>query len=204
MSTSMIEFIVLAAIALFIGWRLYVTLGQDSGPPEGRDRGPRPAPPPEPMQPSERQPEGGDLRPAFTGPAAAGLEAIYHVDKSFDPKQFLVGARSAYDMLVSAFGEGDRDKFKPFLDTDVYEAWDAALVERETTGAEGMQLLRLRKSEIQDASLDDTGMARVTVEFESELGDGEQTVKAKELWTFMRQTDSDNPNWLLDDVDTAD
>ena len=47
-------------------------------------------------------------------------------------------------------------------------------------------------------------MARVTVHYESELGDGESTVKASELWTFMRQTSSDDPNWILDDVDTAD
>jgi predicted lipid-binding transport protein (Tim44 family) len=46
-------------------------------------------------------------------------------------------------------------------------------------------------------------MARVTVEFESELGDGERTTRAHELWTFKRLTSSSDPNWLLDDVDTA-
>ena len=31
-----------------------------------------------------------------------------------------------------------------------------------------------------------------------------KSAKAAELWTYMRQTKSDDPNWLLDDVDTAD
>ena len=201
----MIEFIVLAAIALFIGWRLYVTLGQDSGPPEGRNRDPIRPVEPAPAAPGQDAPSNvTELHPSFTGPAAAGLEAIYAADNSFEPRGFMEGAKAAYEMLVGAFARGDRDALKPLLDTDVYEAWDAAITERETTGAEGMQLLRLRKAEISDASLDETAMARVTVEFESELGDGENTVKARELWTFMRDTGSSNPNWLLDDVDTVD
>lgn len=204
MSSSMIEFIVLAGIALFVGWRLFVTLGQDQGPPEGRNRMPTPGPTP---NPAANAPSGGDvvqLRPSFTGPGAAGMEAIYEVDNSFDPRTFMHGARSAYEMIVGAFGRGDRTALKPLLDTDVYEAWDAAIAEREATGSEGLQLLRVRKAEITDASLGEDGMARVTVLYESELGDGETTSKAAELWTYMRQTKSDDPNWLLDDVDTAD
>ena len=204
MSSSMIEFLVLAGIALFVGWRLFVTLGQDEGPPEGRNRMPSPTPTP---TPANRAPAGADvveLRPSFTGPAAAGMEAIFEADGNFDPRSFMQGARSAYEMIVGAFARGDREALKPLLDTDVYEAWDAAIAEREKTGAEGMQLLRVKKAEITDASLDETGMARVTVLYESELGDGETTTKAAELWTYMRQTSSDDPNWLLDDVDTAD
>lgn len=204
MSSSMIEFLLLAGIALFIGWRLFVTLGQDDGPPDGRGRTPTPTPSP---TPTEQAPAGGDvvqMRPNFTGPAAAGMEAIYDADPSFEPVSFMRGARGAYEMIVGAFGRGDRAALKPLLDTDVYEAWDAAIAERESTGAEGLQLLRIRKAEISDASLDETGMARVTVHYESELGDGETTTKASELWTFMRQTSSSDPNWLLDDVDTAD
>lgn len=201
----MIEFLVLAGIALFVGWRLFVTLGQDEGPPEGRDRRmPSPAPN---SNPAKSTPAGGDvvqLRPSFTGPAAAGMEAIFEADANFDPRAFMQGARSAYEMIVASFARGDRDALKPVLDTDVYEAWDAAIAEREATGSEGMQLLRIRKAEIYDASLGDDGMARVTVLYESELGDGETTTRAAELWTFMRQTSTDDPNWILDDVDTAE
>ncbi|MEE2930104.1 MAG: Tim44/TimA family putative adaptor protein [Pseudomonadota bacterium] len=205
MSSSMIEFLVLAGIALFVGWRLFVTLGQDQGPPDGRDRSPSPAPNPTPMTSANA---GGadvvELRPSFTGPAAAGMEAIYDVDNSFDPRSFMQGARAAYEMIVAAYGRGDREALKPLLDTDVYEAWDAAIAEREVTGAEGLQLLRIRKAEIVDASLAEDGMARVTVHYEAELGDGETTTKASEDWTFMRQTSSSDPNWILDDVDTAE
>ncbi|MEQ8558016.1 MAG: Tim44/TimA family putative adaptor protein [Henriciella sp.] len=200
MSSSIIELALLAAIAAFVGWRLYTTLGSDNGTPDGRARSeaPQPRPASETRQP---QPESG-LRPAFTGPAAAGLEAIHAADPSFNPSEFLQGARSAYEMLAAAFARGDRETLKPWLDTDVYEAWDAAIAEREKTGAEAPQLLRIRHSEIEEARLDGS-MARVTVRFEAELGEGDLTRKSEEYWTFMRDTGSEDPNWLLDDVDVA-
>ena len=145
MSSSMIEFLLLAGIALFIGWRLFVTLGQDDGPPDGRNRTPTPSPSP---VPTEQAPASGDvvqMRPNFTGPAAAGMEAIYDADPSFEPVGFMRGARGAYEMIVGAFGRGDRAALKPLLDTDVYEAWDAAITEREATGAEGLQFCAFAK-----------------------------------------------------------
>ena len=200
MSSSMIELLLLAAIAVFVGWRLYTTLGSDAGPPEGRQRNQQPATTAKPTAPPRENPAG--LRPAFTGPAASGLESIHAADPSFDPKEFLAGARSAYEMLVKAFGEGDRDTLGKWLDTDFYEAWDAAIAEREKTNAEAPQLLRLKQSEIDAADLDSTGMARVTVRFQAELGVGDMSRTSEEFWTFMRDTGSDDPNWLLDDVDT--
>ncbi|MEM8616564.1 MAG: Tim44/TimA family putative adaptor protein [Pseudomonadota bacterium] len=202
MSQTTIEFLLLAAIAIFIGWRLYVTLGQDSGPPEGRQR--VQTPPPGADKPKTAYEDNvTPLKPTFSGPAADGLESIYDADQSFNPRDFVGGAKAAYEMIVAAFARGDRTALQPLLDTDVYEAWDAAITEREANGQEGMQLMRLRKAEITDASLDETRMARVTVHFQSELSDGEMNHRASEYWTFMRQVDSDNPNWLLDDVDTA-
>lgn len=199
MSQSMIEVLLLAGVALFIGWRLYATLGTDDGPPEGRERVSAPVRP-------ETQPTTSDnvvpLKPNFTGPAADGFEAIYEADNTFDPRTFLQGARGAYEIIVGAFALGDRAALKPMLDTDVYEAWDAAITERETTNQPSFELLRIRSADITEASLDAKKIARVTVEFQAELGDGETTTRSDEYWTFMRDTNSSDPNWILDDVDT--
>ena len=200
MSSSIIELALLAAIAAFVGWRLYTTLGSDNGAPDGRARSE--APQPRPVSEAQKPKPESNLRPAFTGPAAAGLEAIHAADPSFNPREFLQGARNAYEMLASAFAQGDRETLKPWLDTDVYEAWDAAIAARETSGEEAPHLIRIRHSEIEEARLDGT-MARVTVRFEAELGDGDLMRKSEEFWTFMRDTSSDDPNWLLDDVDAA-
>lgn len=201
----MIEVLILAAIALFVLSRLYVALGRDDGPPDGRTRA-EPGEVQTRVRPLETTPQSGDQgrdeEPVFTGPAAGGLEEIYRADNSFDPREFMRGARAAYEMIVEAFANGDRKALEPLLDDDVYAAWDAAISKREENGSEPWRLLRIKRAEIDDAELDGQ-IARVMVRYEAELGDGERVKTANEIWTFKRDVSSADPNWLLDDVDTA-
>jgi predicted lipid-binding transport protein (Tim44 family) len=203
MSNPVIEVLILAAVALFVLWRLYVALGR------GGDERPmqRPAPAPEQRERTSEapapSPRRNDMeRPIFTGPAAAGLEDIYNADRSFTSEDFLRGAKAAYSMIVAAYARGDRAALRPLLDDDVYEAWDAAITAREASGDRPFELLRIKRAEIERAELD-SGIARVWVRYEAELGDGEITRTAKEIWTFKREVASTDPNWLLDDVDVA-
>ena len=41
-----------------------------------------------------------------------GLRAVAAADRSFDPDTFLPGAKGAYEMIVTAFAEGDRKTLK--------------------------------------------------------------------------------------------
>lgn len=203
MSNPVIEVLILAAVALFVLWRLYMALGR------GADDQPMQRPSPSPDQrggtpeapiPLPRRTEAE--RPIFTGPAAGGLEDIYNADKSFTAEEFLRGAKAAYQMIVAAFARGDRTALRPLLDDDVYEAWDAAITAREASGERAFELLRIKRAEIDRAELED-GMARIYVRYEADLGDGEITRTAKEIWTFKREAASTDPNWILDDVDVA-
>src|SRR3954469_1034947 len=55
-------------------------------------------------------------------------------DASFDPDHFISGAKAAYEMIVTAFAEGDRSALKNLLATDVYDGFVAAIAEREARG----------------------------------------------------------------------
>ena len=105
-------------------------------------------------------------------------------------------------MIVEAFANGDRAALEPLLDDDVYEAWDAAITARDEDGSEPWRLLRIKRAEIDDAELEGT-TARVMVRYEADLGDGERVKTAREIWAFKRDVTSSDPNWILDDVDTA-
>ncbi len=196
------QVMILAAVALFVLSRLYFALGKgDNDNPVSR---------PSPATAGEDAPGQAKAKdealahadqPIFTGPAAGGLEEIYNADRSFSTSAFMRGARGAYEIIVSAFAQGDRDKLRPMLDDDVYEAWDAAIAARKPDQP-AFELLRIRKAEIESAELDGP-IARVSVRYEAELGDGEIVRTAKEIWTFMRNVQENDPNWILDDVEVA-
>ncbi len=200
-----IDLIILAAIAVFVISRLYAVLGQKTGaePPARRYRE---APARAPEREDDTQAEDEErprLRAAFTGPAAAGMEAIAAVDASFAPEDFTKGARRAYELIVGSFADGDRDALKQLVDDDVMEVYSTAITEREKAGTEPMRLVRLRQARIVEASVDAAKTARVMVSFESELSDGDNLRQAKEIWTFKRSLKSSDPNWLLDEVSAA-
>jgi predicted lipid-binding transport protein (Tim44 family) len=203
-----IELIILAAIAVFVISRLYAVLGTKTGTEQPARRFNKDAVTrrPEPQE-DDAAPADSDERPriraAFTGPAASGLEAIATVDAQFNPEEFTKGARKAYELIVNAFADGDRDALRALVDDDVFEVYTQAIADREKAGTEPMRLARLRSARIVEASLDATKMARVGVSFESELSDGDAMRSAKEIWTFKRLTTSQDPNWLLDEVATA-
>jgi predicted lipid-binding transport protein (Tim44 family) len=203
MFDPVIEVLVLAAVALIVLSRLYMALGRG-----GNDRPvERPTASKAPMDAApadlaeRRQRRDHAERPIFTGPAAGGLEEIYNADNSFSASGFMQGAKAAYQMIVAAFARGDRDALRPLLDDDVYEAWDAAISAR-VPGEKTFELLRIKRAEIDSAELDGR-MARIMIRYEADLGDGETTRTAKEVWTFMRDVTSADPNWILDDVEAA-
>jgi predicted lipid-binding transport protein (Tim44 family) len=201
-----IELIILAAIAVFVISRLYAVLGQKTGheqQPARRFNKEATVRTPEREDEAPADEERPRVRPAFTGPAAAGLESIAAADPNFSPDDFTKGARRAYELIVNAYADGDRDALKQLVDDDVFEAYSQAIADREKAGSEPIRLARLRSARIVEASVDTSKMGRVAVSFESELSDGDTMRNAKEIWTFKRALNSQNPNWLLDEVATA-
>ena len=199
---ELIEILILAAITLFILSRLYIALGKDTGPPTGRSRTPAPAPPH--RQPAKQAETASvhKFRASYEGPGEDGIKAIEEADSNFDVEQFRRGAREAYKMIISAYAEGDRKTLQQMVDDDVFEAWDNAITQREASGVDPYKLLRIRKLSIDDAELDGS-TARIMIRYEAELGDGENTRTARDIWTFKHDVNSSDPNWLLDDVETA-
>ena len=221
--------IIFLALAVFIFLRLRSVLGQRTGrerppydPYSARDavrtpasdkvvalptRGAEPAPAPvEAVEPTERWKGVAEQGSAV----AAGLDAIAAEDKSFDAKHFLAGARAAYEMIVSAFAEGDRRSLKNLLSRDVYEGFETAIREREGRGeTTETRFVSIDKADITGAELRGK-TAQVTVRFVSQLvsvthdrtgkvieGSPEKVTEVTDVWTFARDLSSRDPNWKL-------
>ncbi len=219
--------IIFLGLAAFVIWRLYSVLGMRTGH-EGSPRDmPRPArspsesnvvPIPGARAPVEEpeivmgQPDPdrwkGYAEPG--GPVANALDAIAAADGGFDARGFTEGAKSAYEMIVSAFAAGDRKMLRDLLAKDVFEGFSAAIGDREKRGETmSTTFVSLDKAEIADAQLRGSS-AQVTIRFVSKLitatrdgsgavvdGSADKVVDVVDVWTFAREAGSRDPNWKL-------
>lgn len=141
---------------------------------------------------------------------AANLMAIARADRSFDPEHFVAGARQAYEMIVTAFADGNRKTLKMLLSREVFDGFAAALSERESRGdLIDQSFVGINKAEIVEAELK-ASQAHMTVKFVSELisatrdrsgtvvaGDPKRIKEVIDIWTFGRDVASRDPNWKL-------
>ena len=67
--------------------------------------------------------------PIWTGyakaasPLAAGFEKLAQADPAFSPREFLEGAKLAYEMIVEAFAKGDKPALKNLLSKEVFDGF---------------------------------------------------------------------------------
>jgi len=143
-------------------------------------------------------------------PLGKSLTAMMQADPSFDPGQFLDGAKTAYEMVVSAFAEGDEATLKQLLGPEVLQGFERAIAEREERGEKlESTLVGIDKADLIEAEIKNKS-AYVTVKFVSELisvtrdaeddvveGDAQKVREVTDIWTFARDLTSKNPNWKL-------
>lgn len=142
--------------------------------------------------------------------AAAGLDAIASADANFDVQHFITGARAAYEMVVTAFAEGDRRQLRGLLSREVFDGFDAAIGERERRG----ETAETRFVSIDGATVTAAELrartAQITIRFVSKLitstrdrsgavieGNAEKVTDVTDVWTFARDVSSRDPNWKV-------
>jgi len=232
------DIIIFGLIAVFIILRLRGVLGRRTGNerPNDQDMFSRDQTPPHSQQDrkpngevvhlpdrnAQREPDddfepaeaaGDDIETASkterTG-IKAGITLIRVADPDFSPRDFVEGAKSAFEMIVEAFAEGDTPTLRPLLGDDVYDEFSAAIRER---------MAAQNTAETTIISLDDASLvgadirgstARITIKFVSQQvnvtrdadenvigGHPEKVVRITDIWTFARNTRSNNLNWML-------
>src|SRR5207244_9149109 len=97
------------------------------------------------------------------------LDALVAQDSSFNPRHFLSGDRSAYEMIVLAFSNGDRRALRDLLSSELYESFDTVIRDREKHDQKTeTRFVSIDKAEIVSAEPRDRA-AQLTVRFVSQL-----------------------------------
>ena len=216
-----VQIIILAMIAAFLGLRLYSVLGRRAEHEEEptphrfeREQGAQKQQAPAPANPVSAFPVQQRVLSGFPPAIERGLREIAAADRQFDMLGFLDGAKAAYGMVLEAFWRGDREELRELCDDDVYASFEAAIAEREAAG----ETLENRLVRVEDATLHfaelDGKTARIGVRFVADIaaltrdkdgnmiaGSLDDAVESRDIWTFSRQVDSNSPAWLLDETD---
>ncbi len=213
-----IDILFFAMIAAFIALRLRSVLGRRTGHERrrtesyGEVRGGAPSDNVVPI--GDRGGAVPEADPAIEalseGDVKTGLTRIREADPRFELKDFLSGARLAFEMIVDAYAAGDKTVLRPLLADQVFRGFARAIDERVAIEQSlDTQLLAVSEPEVLEAEMAGS-LARVTLRFESEQvnvvrdrdgkvieGDPQTAETIVDLWTFERDTESGDPNWTL-------
>ncbi len=215
----MVETIIFAMIAAFLGLRLYAVLGKRTGqehPLGGASEAPlvtKPIAIPRDEVTDHTSAPVEDMVP-YDEATALGLRAIAKADGTFSAAEFVGGSKGAYAMILEGFWRGEIEDIKPLMNAEVAEAFETAIVARKAAKETlDNRLVNINRSTIKSAVLDGQ-IARIAVHFDADIaavtrnGDGQviagstnDAVATHDVWTFERNVRSGSPDWLLVDTD---
>ena len=190
-SFEYIDIILLAMIAGFIFLRLRGILGKKTGFEE-------------------------DINSSFPHEAPPVKQATDTNANIFDEnakKEFVKGAKIAYETIITNFAKGKLIDIKSLLDKSVYQQFEEAIKDRENKKLSSeTTFIGINSAEIKEHQ-QNKNMIEVTVEFVSEIiscvkdkdnkvvsGDPEKIKKVLDIWKFSKDSRSSNPNWFLIDT----
>ena len=179
------DIIIFAAIAGFIIYRLRSVLGKRTGFQKEIS--------------GMKEPEKKDAAEPKKIPSLLDnelkLQIVYEQVKDFDHKQFLDGAKKAFEIIITAFNNGDKKTLKSLVSNNVYEAFDKAI--SESTNNPSAQFYSLIIEGVEDAKVQNN---TISINFISEQmlnNDEGKIIKNKDTWTFEKQVNSSSPIWIL-------
>ncbi len=190
-SFEYIDIILLAMIAGFIFLRLRGILGKKTGFEE-------------------------DIESGFAHEAPPAKPVVDLNANTFDEnakKEFVSGAKIAYETIIINFANGTLKDIKSLLDKSVYQQFEDAIKDRQSKNLSSeTTFIGINSAEVKQHE-QNKNMLEVTVEFVSEIiscvkdkdnkvisGDPEKIKKVLDTWKFSKDSRSSNPNWLLIDT----
>ncbi len=128
-------------------------------------------------------------------------------------KEFIKGAKIAYETIITNFANGDLKNIKILLDKKVFDQFNEAISDRKKNGLfSETTFIGINSADIKEHS-NKNNILEVTVDFVSEIiscvkdknkniksGDPDKIKKVYDTWKFSRDLTSSNPNWLLIDT----
>lgn len=206
------EIIFLALVSLYLLYRLWSVLGQETEEDKQRR---------EKNIPSNIEEEkaiellshsaSDDSSMLNLSPGVkSGLSILLEADSKFNLNHFINGAKSAYAMIIKAFTTGDKETLKLLLTKKVYAQFENVIdswvenklsieTEIETIQKVDIDTIELNGMQASIAVRFKSSQIRVTYDEAKTIIDNPARISTSvtDIWTFTRRIDSNDPNWYL-------
>ena len=214
---TMLQIFILAAVALFLFWRLRAVLGSRDGfektlndIKDTRDVSNTPLVVDEKIE--NRQDEDIFDYVEESSKSADAFKKMKEFDNDFSVNKFVSGAKMAYEIILMAFEKGDLEKLKNLLEKKVLQSFKSVIDKRRKDGfVVDAKFIGMRDIRIINATFSQkTKIADVTLTFKSEIttvvkdskgniveGHPDEIKKQKDTWVFTKNLSEKTPIWLL-------
>lgn len=125
------------------------------------------------------------------------LKTAYETIDDFNHKNFLEGAKSAFETIINAFNKGDKKTLKKLVAEDVFKSFEEAIDAKNIDP--DYQFYSLNIENIEKVFVEGSRI-KICINFVSEQfknNDENTVVKKQDSWTFEKNISSKDPNWLL-------
>ena len=213
----MLQIFILAAVAIFLFWRLKAVLGSREGfektHKEIKTSGEVIKSPDVINEPNK--PDSDDDIFDYVEENSTSAEVFKKMkefDNDFSVNKFVSGAKMAYEIIIMAFENGDIEKLDTLLEKKVLKRFKSVIEKRKKDGfVVDAKFIGMRDIRIIDASFSEkTKIADITLSFKSELstvvkdvegtiveGHPDEIKKQKDTWIFTKDLSEKSPLWLL-------
>ena len=213
----MLQIFILAAVAIFLFWRLRAVLGSRDGfekniknvkAPKKVIKSPNII-----EEPSKAGPDDDIFDYVEENSRSADVfKKMKEFDSDFSVNKFVSGAKMAYEMIIMAFENGDTEKLGTLLEQKVLKSFKSVIEKRKKDGLViEAKFIGMRDIRIIDASFSEkTKIADITLSFKSEIstvvkdaegsvveGHPDEIKKQKDTWVFTKDLSEKSPIWLL-------
>ena len=208
-----IDILIFAVIAVLLVLRLRSVLGQRTGYEEPQDKQAETDFADKPNTPIPF-PKAVDKSAKISG---SGLDVLRSADRQFDENEFIQGASAAFNMILTAFAEGDQAQLKRLLSYELLQSFMQTIHDRNAA----KETLEITVNDVREVSILNVeladSVASITVHFHTtqtriardEHGDvmDDSDTEPREfidIWTFERDLTLADPNWKLAETESAD
>ena len=213
----MLQIFILAAVALFLFWRLRAVLGSRDGFEKTlnkiKDNSEVIESTSDVGEPIESSVDNDIFDYVEEGSKSAEVfKIIKEFDNQFSVNKFVSGAKMAYEIILMAFEKGDVEKLESLLDKKVFARFKSVIDKRRKDGlVVDAKFIGMRDIRIVNASFNQkTKIAEVSLTFKSEItivvknidgkiveGHPDDIKKQKDNWVFSKDLKEKSPIWLL-------